>query len=116
MYILFALTAGLVGCLHINRLYILSESVWREFRKLVISNSIIVAPCFVPLLSVAVLFFHQFHHLRPARLSSYLDQMNEMKIASSPRTEKACFHSSAKKTRVTKKNKIYPALKIENAH
>ena len=31
MYFLFALTAGLVGCFHINRLYKLSEGVWREF-------------------------------------------------------------------------------------
>ena len=31
MYLLLALTAGLVGCLHINRLYELSEGVWREF-------------------------------------------------------------------------------------
>ncbi len=31
MYLLLALTAGFVGCLHINRLYKLSESVWREF-------------------------------------------------------------------------------------
>ena len=31
MYLLLALTAGLVGSLHINRLYKLSEGVWREF-------------------------------------------------------------------------------------
>ena len=31
MYLLFALAAGLVGCFHINRLYKLSEGVWREF-------------------------------------------------------------------------------------
>lgn len=31
MYLLLALSAGLVGCLYINRLYELSESVWREF-------------------------------------------------------------------------------------
>lgn len=33
MYLLFALTAGLVGCFHINRLYKFSEGVWREFRE-----------------------------------------------------------------------------------
>lgn len=31
MYLLFTLTAGLVGCFHINRLYKFSEGVWREF-------------------------------------------------------------------------------------
>lgn len=33
MYLLFALTAGLVGCFHINHLYKFSEGVWREFRE-----------------------------------------------------------------------------------
>ena len=33
MYPLFALAAGLVRCLHINRLYKLSKSVWCEFRE-----------------------------------------------------------------------------------
>ena len=59
---------------------------------------------------------YQFHHLRPAHLSSYLDQMNEMKIASNPRTANVCSQKSGKKARVTKKNKTYPAFRIENAH
>lgn len=33
MYLLFTLAAGLIRCFHINRLYKLSESVWREFRE-----------------------------------------------------------------------------------
>lgn len=31
MYLLLTLAAGLVGCFYINRLYKLSESVWRKF-------------------------------------------------------------------------------------
>jgi len=31
MYLLLALSAGLIGCFHINRLYKLSKCVWREF-------------------------------------------------------------------------------------
>lgn len=59
---------------------------------------------------------YQFHHLRPARLSSYSDQINEMIIASNPITEKAECQKSGKKIRVTKKNKTYPAFKTENVH
>ena len=37
MHALFAFTAGLVWCLHINRLYKLSEGVWREFCEVGVS-------------------------------------------------------------------------------
>lgn len=37
MYPLFAFSAGLVRCLHINSLYKLSESVWRKFREVSVS-------------------------------------------------------------------------------
>ena len=37
MYPLFAFTAGLVRCLHINRLYKLSESIWRKFCEVGVS-------------------------------------------------------------------------------
>ena len=37
MYSLFAFTAGLVRCLHIDRLYKLSKSVWREFCEVGVS-------------------------------------------------------------------------------
>ena len=37
MYLLLALAAGLVGCFNINRLYKLSESVWREFCECCVS-------------------------------------------------------------------------------
>lgn len=37
MYPLFALTAGLVRCLHINRLYKLSERIWCKFCEVGVS-------------------------------------------------------------------------------
>ena len=37
MYPLFALAAGLIRCLHINRFYKLSESIWRKFREVGVS-------------------------------------------------------------------------------
>ena len=37
MYPLFALAAGLIRCLHINRFYKLSEGVWREFCEVGVS-------------------------------------------------------------------------------